>query len=118
MSSVKIQKLNGTIQRELSMIFLNEVRDRKLKFVTVTAVETTNDLSFAKVFVTFMGSEGEKKRGMEALEKSSGYIRSLLAKKLKVRKVPELIFKIDESVEYGNKIEKIISELHHEEHND
>ena len=110
--SVKIQKLNGTIQRELSLIFRTEVRDRNLKFVTVTAVETTNDLSFAKIFVTFLGNENDKRRGLEALQKSSGYIRSLLAKKLKVRKVPELIFKIDESIEYGNKIEKIISEIH------
>lgn len=107
---LKKDKMNGIIQRELSQIIQVEVRDPKIGFCTITAVDTTTDLSIAKVYVTFLGKE---RKGMEALNRSKGFIRSLLAKRLTIRKVPELIFVNDTSLEYGNKIEKIIDDLNH-----
>ena len=89
------------------MILKNEVRDRDLRMCTITAVETKNDLSISKVYVTFLGKNYNQEKGMEALERSKGFIRNLLAKKLKVRKCPELHFVLDTSLEYGNKIEII-----------
>lgn len=109
--ALKTERINANIQRELSLILQNDVRNRDLKLCTVTAVETTNDLSISKVYVTFLSKGAQQKRGMEALEKSNGFIRSLLSKKLKIRKCPELHFVLDTSLEYGNKIENIIKDL-------
>ena len=110
---LKKDKMNGIIQRELSQIIQVEVRDPKIGFCTITAVDMTTDLSIAKVYVTFLGKDFDKRKGMEALNRSKGFIRSLLAKRLTIRKVPELHFVNDTSLQYGNKIEKIIDDLNH-----
>ena len=110
--SLKTDRINTQILREVYLILQNEVRDRDLRMCTITAVETTNDLSISKVYVTFLGKNYNQEKGMEALERSKGFIRNLLAKKLKVRKCPELHFVLDTSLEYGNKIESIINSLH------
>ncbi|MBM6841087.1 30S ribosome-binding factor RbfA [[Clostridium] spiroforme] len=111
--TIKVDRINTQIQREISLILQNEVRDRDLRMCTITAVETTNDLSIAKIYVTFLNSSSKK--GLDALQRSNGYIRNLLAKKLKIRKCPELHFVLDTSLEYGNKIESILKELHNKE---
>ena len=110
---LKKKKLNNIIQRELSQILQMEVRDPKIGFCTITAVDLTNDLSIAKIYVTFLGKDFDTRKGMQALERSKGFIRSLLAKRLTIRKVPELHFVNDTSLQYGNKIEKIIDDLNH-----
>jgi ribosome-binding factor A len=110
---LKKEKLNNIIQRELSSILQTEVRNSSIGFCTITGVETTNDLSISKVYVSFLNKN--TKKSMEALEKSKGYIRSLLAKRLTIRKCPELHFVLDTSLEYGNKIESIIHELNKDE---
>ena len=108
---LKKDKMNGIIQRELSQILQFEVKNSKIGFCTITAVETTKDLSIAKVYVTFLGKDDTNyDKKMEALERSKGFIRSLLAKRLTIRKVPELKFVLDTSLEYGNKIESIIED--------
>jgi ribosome-binding factor A len=107
----KKDKMNGIIQREVSQILQLEVRDRDIGFCTITGVDVTNDLSIAKVYVTFLDKGFSNAKGMEALQRSKGYIRSLLAKRLTTRKVPELKFILDTSLEYGNKIETIIKDL-------
>ena len=113
---LKKDKMNAIIQRELSQILQFEVKNSKIGFCTITAVETTRDLSIAKVYVTFLGKEDRNvEKRMEALEHSKGFIRSLLAKRQTIRKVPELHFVLDTSLEYGNKIEKIINELNHQD---
>lgn len=109
---MKREKINNIIQRELSDILQTEVRDPQIGFCTITAVEVTNDLSIAKIYVSFLNKN--TKKSLEALERSKGFIRSLLAKRLTVRKCPELHFVLDTSLEYGNKIEGIIQELNHE----
>lgn len=111
--TIKVDRINTQIQREISLILQNEVRNRDLRMCTITAVETTNDLSIAKIYVTFLNSSSKK--GLDALQRSNGYIRNLLAKKLKIRKCPELHFVLDTSLEYGNKIESILKELHNKE---
>lgn len=110
--SVKKDRLNVLIQRELSLIFQNDIRDKNLGFVTITGVQVTNDLSYCDIYVSFLGKNYDTRKGMETLEKSKGFIRSLLARKLTIRKIPELKFKIDSSIEYGNKIESLIREIH------
>jgi ribosome-binding factor A len=108
MKKIKTERMNTFILRELSLILRNEVKDPLVKNCTITAVEVTNDLSYAKVYVTFMN---HSKRGLEALQRSKGFIRSTLARRLTVRKCPELIFVLDTSLDYGNKIESILDEI-------
>lgn len=110
-SGIEKEKMNNIIQRELSDILQTEVRDPKIGFCTITAVDVTNDLSIAKIYVSFLNKN--TKESMEALNRSKGFIRSILAKRLTIRKCPELHFVLDTSLEYGNKIETIINEINH-----
>ena len=106
---LKKEKMNNIIQRELSTILQTEVKDPSIGFCTITGVDTTADLSISKIYVSFLNKN--TKKSMEALERSKGFIRSLLAKRLTIRKCPELHFVLDTSLEYGNKIDYIIEEL-------
>ena len=100
-----------TIQREISHILQFELKNPNLGFCTVTDVQCTSDLSQAKVYVTFLGKQGRNDAGMRVLNQSKGFIRSGVAKKIKIRKMPELIFIQDTSLEQGNKIENILKEI-------
>lgn len=105
-------RLAGEIKRDLTDIFAHEIRDPHIdSMVSVTDVEVSNDLSYARIYVSKLGSDKEREVMLAALEKANGYIRSLLAQRLKIRKVPELRFSLDNSLEYGAKIEKILGEL-------
>lgn len=112
--SLKIERLNNIIMREVSMILEREVKDRGIEFVTVTAVKTTSDLSFSKIYVTVLNDE-KREETMKALENASGFIRKTLADRIEVRHIPKLEFVYDESIEYGNRIEAKIKEIHENE---
>lgn len=107
----KRERMEKIIERELSSIIFSEVKDERIKFVTITNVNVTNDLSIATVFYTVLGDEDQINSSIEALNDATGFIRSKLAKRLEVKKVPELRFKYDESFEQGNKIEEILRNL-------
>lgn len=114
MANVKIQKLEKQIERELSKIFLNDVKE-DVGFITVTGVDLTNDLSFAKIYYSVLGSEDKKEAVKKRLEKAKGFIRTTLGSRVQMRKVPELIFVYDESIDYGNKIDKIINKINNKD---
>lgn len=107
----KNEKMNHIVMKAVSEIIQFELKNPKLGFVTITDVEVTNDHSYAKIFVSFLGKEERNQAGLKVLNQSKGFIRSELAKRLSIRKTPELIFEIDRSLEQGNKIEKLLSEL-------
>lgn len=109
--STKNEKIAGLIQKNVSEIIQFNLKDPKIGFITITDAQVTNDLSYAKIFVSFLGQNARKEAGMKALERSKGYIRSELSKRLSTRKVPELIFVLDDSLEKGNRIEKIIFDI-------
>ena len=109
--TLKAEKIAGIIQKEISEIIQFSLKDPKIGFITITDVTVTNDLSIAKIYVSFLGQKPRGEAGMKALDRSRGYLRSELAKRMTIRKVPELIFKLDDSLERGNKIERIISEI-------
>jgi len=111
--SIKIDRLNNTFVEKISEIIHNDVKNSDIKFVTITDVKITNDLSFAKVYFTSLSDD--RKKIIDALNKSSGFIRSELCNKVKIRKIPELTFVYDESIEYGKKIEGIIERINNEE---
>ena len=112
MSSLKGERAGTEIQRELSNILLLDAKDEDFKNVTITAVDVSNDLSFAKVYFTTLD---DREHVEHDLNNAAGFFRSLLAERLIMRHTPELRFIFDESIEYGKKIEKIIEELHKED---
>ena len=111
MSSIKIERLNHTIQQEISMILQTEVKDEHIKFVTITEVDTTSDLSFSKIYYTVLDKE-KMDSTKEALEKASSFIRTKLAERIDIRHTPELKFIYDTSIAYGEHIEEIIENIH------
>lgn len=108
---MKKDKLAQLIQVNVSEIIQFSLKNPKIGFITVTDVVITADGSQAKVYVSFLGKQERNDAGMKALEKSKGFIRSELAKKLSVYKVPELIFLRDESLEKGNRIEELLRKV-------
>ena len=111
--SISLERLQSNALRELAIILRNDTKNKKLSDVTVTEVRITRDLSYMTVFYVFY--QGDEKTYQELLENSKGYLRSELAKKLKARKMPELIFKRDTSLDYGNHIDDLLIEIHKKE---
>ena len=109
--SIKIERLNSQFEKEISNILQTEIKDEDIKFVTITDCEITNDLSYAKVYFTVLDTT-RKKETMKALERASSFIRGKLSERIEIRHTPELKFVFDESIEYGERIEKKIEELH------
>lgn len=106
----RVERVEKIIERELANIIF-ESSNNKLKFVSITKVSLTSDLSLATIYYTILGNENEIISTKEDLEKAKGYLRSSLAKKLDLRKTPELRFKYDESLAYGNRISEILENL-------
>ena len=124
-NSIKYSRMNGEVQRVLSKIIAQDIKDPRIHPMTsVISVEVTPDLKFAKVFVSVLGNDEEKektRRGLasasshQGLLSASSHIRSQLAKQLNLRNTPELTFVMDDSIEYGINMSKRIDELKKEE---
>ena len=112
--SVKLDRLGHIFTEAISKIINEEVKDDDIKFVTITAVDITSDLSYAKVYFTNL-IDKDRDKVEKALNRASSFIRGKLFDKVEIRKMPELTCIYDESIEYGNKIEKIIDEINKEE---
>lgn len=113
MANYKIQRLAADISQEISNIIANEANDSLLKTITITGCEVTNDLSFAKVYFTSLSDLTAEQLEKE-LKEAASYVRGELSKRIEVRHTPSLRFIFDKSIEYGNKIEKILEEIHEE----
>lgn len=107
----KKERMEKILEREISNIIFQDIKDERIKFVTITNVNITNDLSIATVFYTVYGNENQINSSVEALNEAKGFIRTILSKRLEVKKTPDLRFKYDESYEQGNKIEAILNNL-------
>jgi len=115
MASVKQKRLEGIIRKNISDIVQFSLKDPDVGFVTITDVEVSNDHSYANVYVSFLGKEARANAGLKALNRAKGFIRTELSQRLDIRRTPELIFKIDTSMEEGRHIDDIIASLHTEE---
>ena len=105
-----IKKVDSILMRELSMIISQELNDPLLGFSTVTEVDIAPDYSNAKVYVSFLGKNYKKRDGLEALRRSKGHIKSILAKRVNMRRIPDLEFIVDDSLDKADRIEKILNE--------
>ena len=111
--SVTVERLASLIQRELASIVNKEVKDKSFGYINLTEVKVTKDVSFANVYYTILSDEKEIiQNAQNALDKAKAAIRMELAKKIKnIRKIPDLIFKYDEALAYGNHIDKILKTI-------
>lgn len=111
-NSIKNTRINSEVMREVSQIIRTELKDPRVSMMTsVTDVNVTNDLKYCTVYISVLGSEEESVKTLEGLRKAGGFIRYELAHRLNLRNTPELKFVIDNSLEYGMKMDKLIDEV-------
>lgn len=112
--SVKTERIANLLVREISDILQNEVYDEDIKFVTITYCKVDTDLSLAQVYCTVL-DQNKKDKCLHDLNGAKGFIKTELAKrKLEIRRIPDLRFIYDESIDYASKIEKIIDKINEE----
>lgn len=111
-NSIKNTRINGEVQKELSNILRNEVKDPRIHPMTsVVAVEVAPDLKSAKIYVSVLGSEQEKADTLKGLKSAAGVIRGKLAHSINLRNTPELTFIMDSSIEYGVNMASMIDKI-------
>lgn len=117
MAKIRVGRVGEQIKKELSQIIQSELKDPRIGFITVTGVDVTNDFSQAKVYLSVLGTDEQREETLKALARGSGFIRSELGKRIRMRKIPELIFKFDASIDYGSKIESLLHKINEENSN-
>lgn len=118
-NSIKNTRINAEVQRELSILINRGIKDPRINPMTsVVAVEVSPDLKTAKVYISILGDEESRNATAQGLKSASSYIRGQLAKTLNLRNTPELSFIIDNSIEYGVNMSKLINEVNSTSRND
>lgn len=111
-NSIKNIRINQEVQRELSNIIRNEVKDpRIMPMTSVVAVEVTPDLKQCKAYISVLGTDEQAKDTLAGLKSAVGYIRNQLARTINLRNTPEIIFVLDQSIEYGVSMTRLIDEV-------
>jgi ribosome-binding factor A len=110
MTSDRMRRVNGAMREVLSSAITSELKDPRVGFVTVTAVETSPDLRHARVFVSVLGNPGERRRSLRALDNAHGYLQRRVASELRLKHTPTLEFAYDDSVERGFRIAALIEQ--------
>ena len=114
MSSNRPEKIADLLKREVSLILSQQVKDPRLQNINITAVKVSDDIGIAYFYYTVIGKsikKNESKIGNDILSKLSGMIRAKLSKIIEIRRVPKIIFKFDESIEYSENIENLLKNL-------
>jgi ribosome-binding factor A len=112
--SHRAERVARLLKEEIARVIQRELRDPSIGFTTVTDVILTPDLRHADVYVTILGGEEEKRKGIETLNKAQSFIRRVVAKELNLKNNPTFTFYLDESFERGERIEKILEEIRKE----
>ncbi len=112
--SVRIEKVAELIKKELSMILLRETNDPALGFVTITSVKVSGDLQNAKIYISIFDQD-KRKITLEKLNHAKGHFRSKLAERIKIRRIPELSFFYDDTLDYVDNINRLIKKIHEDD---
>ena len=115
---LRIEKLQELIKQEMSKMLLNDIKDPRIGFVTVTGVEMTGDLREAKIFVSVMGGEEQVKNSLDGLNSALGFVRREIGQRVRLRFTPEISFALDTSLDYGDHIQKLLLQVEGESHAD
>lgn len=107
----RVERLAEAIKKELSDLLHQEIKDPRIGFTTITDVEVSADLRHAKIYVSVYGSEEEQRSTMEALRRAQGFIRTELGRRIQLRHVPEISFKLDDSIRRGARVIELLEEV-------
>lgn len=107
----RVERVVVALKKEVSNIIHDELKDPRAGFITVTRIELTDDLRYAKIFFSVLGSEKEQKNSKQALESACGFIKCLIARRIKLRFVPEIRFIQDKSCEYSIRIQQELDKI-------
>lgn len=111
-NSIKNTRINMEVQRELSEVIRGGIKDPRIHPMTsVVAVEVTPDLKYCKAYISVLGNEDSAKATIEGLKSAEGYVRRELARRINLRNTPEIRFILDQSIEYGVNMSKLIDEV-------
>ena len=113
MKKIRTERIGAEVQKELSKIIRDDLNDPRLAdtaAVSVIEVRVTNDLSFADCYISVLGDSSKKEGVIDALNQAKGYIKVLIGDRMRLRSMPEFRFKLDESIEYGAYMDKLIKE--------
>ena len=111
-------RVGEQIQKEISALLVKGLKDPRVGFVTITAVEVSGDLRHARIYFTVLGDEQARRESQRGLTSAIPFLRRELGKRLRLRLVPELTFQFDTSLEYGNRIEALLRDLNSGDDND
>ena len=111
--NVRAKKVASSFVKEISYIIMEDIKDPDIKFVTLTGCDVTNDFSFATVYFTVLNKD-RKEKTIEALNRAANFIELELSKRIDIRKMPDITFKYDDSIAYGERIEQKIKEINKE----
>ena len=112
--SIKLERLEHEFVEKISTILRTEIKDERIQFVTVTSASITSDLYYAKIYVTVL-NDNERDNIIKLLNKASNFIERELSKRVEIRRMPNITFVYDESIEYANNIENIIESINNHE---
>lgn len=108
----RVMRISGEVKKEVSDIILNELKDPRISgMISVTKAIVTKDMRYAKIYVSILSNEEEKKGILQGLKNASGFIRKELGQRIKLRYTPEILFEIDNSIEYGFQISNILKQI-------
>jgi len=113
--SLRANRVGEQMKKELGEIIGRKIKDPRIGFVTVTDVQVTGDLQQATVYISVLGDEEQRENTLKGLAKAKGFIRSEIGNRIRLRKTPEIVFEFDESIDYGNRIETLLTKIHNEE---
>lgn len=106
------ERVQAAIKKEISKIIHSELKDPRIGFITITRVDVTPDLRYARIYFSILGEEETKQQSLEGLKSATGFIRRLIGQRLNLRFVPEIVFKRDDSLEYSIHLDEKLKALH------
>jgi ribosome-binding factor A len=109
-------RVGEQLHKEISALLLKGLKDPRVGFVTITSVKVTSDMHLARVYYTVYGDEKERADTQKGLDSAVPYFRRELGRRLRIRYIPDLVFKFDTSLEYGNRIESLLRQLNEDRH--
>ncbi|AKN29472.1 ribosome-binding factor A [Clostridium carboxidivorans P7] len=119
MAKYRSGRINEEMKREISTIIQNDIKDPRLSaMISVTKVDVTKDLRYAKVYVSIFGDEESKNSTFEALKGSAGFIRREIGHKINLRYTPEILIELDNTIEQGMHIDALLHKIKEKEHHD
>lgn len=114
----RAERVGDLLREIISEIILKDLNDPRLDLITITEVEITDDLKIATVFFSAMGNKAKEEESLSGLQSAAGYIKKRLGKELRLRYIPQLVFKLDRSFDYGSKIDRLLKDLREEKDHD